>query len=217
MNEKIREYEADGVTVRYSVRRCIHAEECVHGLPAVFDASRRPWIDPAQAPPDAIAEVVWRCPTGALHAVRKDGGAEEPIPPTNTIRVAPDGPLYVHGDVEIAADDGTVLLHDTRVALCRCGASKNKPFCDNSHRAAAFEDAGRLRDVKVKPAADGASGALRVTLSTNGPLLLEGPLTLRAAAGEAAEGGRTALCRCGQSANKPFCDGSHTRAGFEAA
>lgn len=141
MDEKIRAYEGDDVIVRYSVRRCIHAEECVHGLPGVFDPQQRPWIDPDGAPADAVAAVILRCPTGALHYERKDGGAEEPIPEENTIRVAPDGPLYVRGDLEITTPDGTVLLRETRAALCRCGASKIKPFCDNSHEDIGFTTA----------------------------------------------------------------------------
>ena len=214
MDEKIRAYEGDDVIVRYSVRRCIHAEECVHGLPGVFDPQQRPWIDPDGAPADAVAEVILRCPTGALHFERKDGGAEEPIPADNTIRVAPDGPLYVHGDLEITSPDGTVLLRETRAALCRCGASSIKPFCDNSHKEIDFRDAGRFDEVKVKPAQD-ADGPLRVQLAKNGPLICTGPLE-RVGADDAVRGGRTALCRCGQSSNKPFCDGTHNRIGFEA-
>ncbi|MDX1644676.1 MAG: (4Fe-4S)-binding protein, partial [Thermoanaerobaculia bacterium] len=62
---KIRRYETDDLTVLYDVERCIHAEECVHGLPQVFDPDRRPWIEPGEAPAEDVARVIRRCPTGA--------------------------------------------------------------------------------------------------------------------------------------------------------
>ncbi len=136
---KSREYSGNGIVVTYDVRRCIHAEECVHGLPSVFDPDRRPWIDAGAATPDQIADVVHACPTGALGYRRTDGGPEEPDPAEPAIRMAADGPLYVAGRLSIESADGEVVFEGKRVALCRCGASKNKPFCDNSHVEAGFE------------------------------------------------------------------------------
>jgi len=79
---KIREYEGEGIVVRYDLQRCIHAEECVHSLRAVFDPDRRPWIDATSAPPDEIAAVVATCPTGALSFEHSDGGPQEvPVDP----------------------------------------------------------------------------------------------------------------------------------------
>ena len=206
-------YTADGITVRFDPLRCIHAERCVRGLPAVFDAERRPWIDPAQAPPDATAEVVARCPTGALHFERTDGGNAEPVPPANMATIAPDGPIYVHGDIRLETPDGVEVLRDTRIALCRCGRSRRKPFCDNSHRDA-FEDPAALGSHGATPPEGG--GPLVVVLATDGPLLLRGPVTIRAADGAAVTTAKAALCRCGRSANRPFCDGTHRDAGFVA-
>ncbi|HLT47341.1 MAG TPA: CDGSH iron-sulfur domain-containing protein [Rubricoccaceae bacterium] len=211
MSEKT--YPADGVEVRYAVRRCIHAEACVRGLPRVFDPRRRPWIDPTQAPPDAVAEVVMRCPTGALHFTRTDGGAQEPVPATNTVAVQPSGPLYVRGDVRVETPEGEVILRDTRVAFCRCGRSRNKPFCDNSHLDA-FTDEGRLGTHGATPPE--GEGPLRVVLAKDGPLLLRGPVTITGADGAEVTTAKCALCRCGFSSNKPFCDGTHKRVGFVA-
>ncbi len=211
MTDKVRSYDGKDITVTYSLRRCIHAAECVHGLGAVFDPKRRPWIDPDQAPADQLAEVILRCPSGALRFERKDGGAEEPIPENNTVTVAPDGPLYLHGNVEVTLPDGSVH-QDTRVALCRCGASKNKPFCDNSHLKAEFKDAAVFQKVMVKPDQNGGGG-LKVQPARNGPLLVQGPLEL-VGVEETVRGSQTALCRCGQSHNKPFCDGTHNKVGF---
>ena len=212
MADRVRAYEGEDITVTYSLRRCIHAEECVHGLPGVFDPERRPWIDPNQAAADDLAEVVLRCPTGALHFTRKDGGPEERPPDTNTITVDPDGPLYLHGALEVKLADGSMHA-DTRVALCRCGATKNKPFCDNSHKTIGFKDPGRFQEVKARPPKDDAGGPLKVQPARNGPLLVQGPLEL-VGSEESVRGRQAALCRCGGSANKPFCDGTHNKIGF---
>lgn len=214
MANKVHTYEGEDIVVTYSLRRCIHAKECVHGLPAVFDPNRRPWIESDQAPADELAEVILRCPTGALQFTRKDGGAEESIPDQNAITINPDGPLYVYGNVEITLPDGSVHT-DTRVALCRCGATKNQPFCDNSHKDIDFKDPGRFQQVKLKPQKDDTGGLLKIQPARNGPLLVQGPLELVGA--EASEhGSQAALCRCGRSGNKPFCDGTHNKIGFSA-
>lgn len=215
MDSKVYTYKNDDLTVRYDLKRCIHAAECVHGLRPVFDPERRPWIDTDQAPADTIASVIHRCPTGALHYDRHDGGAAEPVPEANTIRVVPDGPLYVHGAVRLQTAEGQVLLEDTRVALCRCGASNNKPLCDNSHQKAAFTDGGTLgSNDKMQATPRGEAGALTVTAAPHGPLLVKGPVSLEGAEGTLQDGTTVALCRCGHSQNKPYCDGSHKSAGF---
>jgi uncharacterized Fe-S cluster protein YjdI/CDGSH-type Zn-finger protein len=137
MEQKIRYYAGQEIEISYDPRRCIHAAECLRGLPAVFDNDRRPWINPAGALPNAIAEVIGRCPSGALHYQRLDGApGEEPDDPA-TITPTLNGPFYVRGLVQLRGPDGAVI-EDTRMALCRCGASGNKPFCDNSHRRIGF-------------------------------------------------------------------------------
>ena len=130
-------YEADNIVVEYDAARCIHVGECVRGLPAVFDPKRRPWIDPSAASPDAVAEVVRRCPTGALRYRRETGEAEAPAP-TCRVQTVPDGPLYANGSLKITLADGQTR-HEMRVALCRCGASDNKPYCDGAHARHGFK------------------------------------------------------------------------------
>ncbi len=128
----VRDYVGERITVHYDVERCRHVAECVRGDPAVFDPQRRPWIS-MDADPDAehVAQVVRLCPTGALHYTLDDGPAEVPDPRT-TVTASPDGPLLVRGDLRIDLGDGTTVA-ETRAALCRCGSSANKPFCDGSH------------------------------------------------------------------------------------
>ncbi len=217
MSDKVHEFEGEHARVTWDAKRCIHAAECVHGLPMVFEPGRRPWIIVGRVRGDVIAEVVMRCPTGALHFERKDGGAPEPVPAENTVRVSPSGPLHVRGDVEVLGPDGAPLLRDTRVGLCRCGGSQNMPFCDNAHLSRRFHDPGEVFEGGVHEDAEApATGALRVVVEAGGPLRVTGPLTVVSADGRVKlAGNRVALCRCGHSRNKPFCDGSHETAGFE--
>jgi uncharacterized Fe-S cluster protein YjdI len=135
---KVKDYESDDVVVSFDPGRCIHARECVKGLPAVFDIEKRPWIQPRNASADEVVAVVSRCPTGALHTRRRDGGAEERAPEGVTVREVPNGPLYVRGQVRLTDEDGGVFVEDWRLALCRCGASSDKPYCDGSHEEAGF-------------------------------------------------------------------------------
>ncbi|KAB1187243.1 MULTISPECIES: CDGSH iron-sulfur domain-containing protein [Haloferax] len=213
MEQELHEYEGVDVTVRYDVKRCIHARECVKGLPDVFDPNERPWIVPDNAAGDDLAEVITRCPTGALHFERNDGGWEETVPEDNTIHVAHDGPLYAHGAVEITDEDGTPLLSDTRVAFCRCGASANKPLCDNSHLDVDFEAPGTVSEDHEFP--DAAGGDLSVTPTRNGPLHVEGAFEIVGQDdGSSYRATDEWLCRCGGSQNKPFCDNTHKKIGF---
>ena len=209
---KLRRYDADDITISCDVKRCIHAEECVRGLPRVFDRGRRVWVDPTQASAEDIENVVQRCPSGALHYRRTDGGLEEPTPSRNEVRITPDGPLYFRGELEIHTP--TAVLKETRVALCRCGASRNKPFCDNSHADIAFRASDKSGITAAPRETEGR--LLRVTPVTNRPCVVEGSLTLVSNGGSSrvACGPRVAFCRCGRSRNKPFCDGSHVKAGF---
>ena len=128
-----RVYEREELAVLWDASRCIHVATCIQALPQVFDPRRRPWVDVNAADAEEIARAVRSCPTGALKMeARGDFPPEEPDEPT-TIRAGGAGPLYVRGRVRLKDSEG-VETEETRVALCRCGASANKPFCDNSHR-----------------------------------------------------------------------------------
>lgn len=132
-------YTSKDITVYYDAKLCIHAAECVRGLPQVFDTSKKPWIQPEHAAADAIADVIHRCPSGALRYERLDDGASEAMPAEVTGTFAENGPLYLRGAIKLTNDEGQTLFEGTRVALCRCGASKNKPFCDRSHKEIEFQ------------------------------------------------------------------------------
>lgn len=213
--DRIHEFRGESVSLTWSRRRCIHAAECVMNLPRVFEPGRRPWIDMTGAPADAIARVAARCPTGALHFERTDGGAGEATPATNTVLPARHGPLYLHGDIEVLDESGALRLADTRVALCRCGRSANKPLCDGAHLTTGFRDAGAVNAGSEVKDPGARAGKLQVRPQPDGPLQLDGPFALTSADRRTTLAGNSArLCRCGHSQKKPFCDGSHLRVEF---
>ncbi|MEE8388710.1 MAG: CDGSH iron-sulfur domain-containing protein [Acidiferrobacterales bacterium] len=121
--------------------------------------------------------------------------------------------LWFIGDIEINGIEGE--SRDFRVALCRCGASKYKPFCDGSHEKLSFNDNGKGKAGIIED--NLAEGELTTNPATDGPLLLSGPVEIRNAEGKVIfRGEKTSLCRCGASSNKPFCDGSHMGINFKA-
>jgi uncharacterized Fe-S cluster protein YjdI len=133
-----RTYTGAAIEVDWEPRLCIHVRQCVKRLPNVFLPEARPWVVVDAAGADAVAAAIESCPTGALHYRRLDRGSEEEPASELTIEPRPNGPLFVRGRVRIVAEDGSLIRADTRAALCRCGASANKPFCDGSHRRIGF-------------------------------------------------------------------------------
>jgi uncharacterized Fe-S cluster protein YjdI len=129
-----RTYSTDRIAVAWDSTRCIHTARCLLALPRVFDVRRRPWVDVHAADADAVARAVETCPSGALRYERLDGApGERPRRPTLVVPIA-DGPLLLMGDLHVMTPEGVEIAHEYRLTLCRCGASRNKPFCDNSHR-----------------------------------------------------------------------------------
>ena len=101
------------------------------------------------------------------------------------------------------------------MSLCRCGASENKPFCDNNHRSCGFDDSGKLGESRL--AGDEAEPSrLTLRLAPDGPILVSGSLEVCDVTGQEHRGEKGALCRCGASQVKPYCDGSHRAAGFKS-
>jgi uncharacterized Fe-S cluster protein YjdI len=132
-----REYANDAVAVQWEPGLCIHTRACIAAMPEVFRPQERPWVRLDGADADRVADAVRRCPTGALHYRRLDGGPQEE-PEELSVVPRPNGPLFLRGPIRIESPDGELIREDTRVALCRCGGSKNKPFCDGTHRTNGF-------------------------------------------------------------------------------
>lgn len=213
--EEIDRYPGKKVDVTWDGRLCIHIGECNRAKSELFVRKRDPWVQPDLVPVEEAIEVVKRCPTGAITFSRKDGGSRERAEPKNTVVVSYRGPLFVSGDLDIqeAPEDMPGVLF--RAALCRCGHSRNQPFCDNSHESANFDDCGAVGETGTGPSVSG--GKLKINREKDGPLVLSGNFTIFTGSGREAWWGKQAsLCRCGQSKLKPFCDWSHAQSGFVA-
>lgn len=207
------DYPGENATVTWNGRLCIHIGECGRAKGDLFVTGRKPWCQPDASSDVEIEDVVSRCPTGALSATFEAGPRPEAADAENSVHVAYNGPLFARGDLEIEGAPEGVPGLKFRAALCRCGKSKNKPFCDNSHDEAGFRDYGAVGDLGNPECESG--GPLKVSLAKDGPLLVNGNLTINGSSGRSSwKGSRTALCRCGASNNKPFCDGAHKKIGF---
>ena len=219
---KLHEYKGLTLTVTFDGSRCIHAAECVKGLPGVFDTARKPWVDPDAASATAVMGVVERCPSGALQYRFGNGAKSERPPRSAAVTVVPGGPLHVRGDLRVLrGESDEAIATGTRLAMCRCGRSARKPFCDGAHARAGFDDPGLLGEIPPPRVPSGelpAAPGLEVRVRPDGPLKVAGQFQFVDAAGRVLGACQeAALCRCGASRNKPFCDGSHRAAGFEAA
>jgi len=140
-----------------------------------------------------------------------DGAANETAPLVNTAKIYENGPVAVHAPVQLGGADAGM-----RLTLCRCGASANKPYCDGSHAKAEFAATGEPAS-KESPALETRGGPLQLSVIPDGPLKFTGPLEIVSGSGRTIERtNQTWLCRCGASANKPYCDGTHKRNGFKA-
>jgi len=125
------------ITIHDNRAICAHVEYCVQGLPAVFDRTRRPWIDPDGASVAEIIAICEKCPSGAL-SYSIDGVLHRDTNRPAAVVVSDRGPLCTEGGVEVVGEplaEGASPEHRT---LCRCGASRNKPLCDGAHWSAGF-------------------------------------------------------------------------------
>ena len=204
--------EGRDLTLSFEARRCIHARYCVTGAPTVFLANvKGPWLHPDTLPVERLAAIAHECPSGAIRYRRKDGKADESVPPVNLAAVREAGPYALRGALRL---DGVDI--GFRATLCRCGASKNKPFCDGSHHEVNFAATGEPASgaTDMLPVRD---GPLHVDPQPDGPLQVRGNLEITSGTGRVVARVTSAyLCRCGGSANKPFCDGTHAKFGFRS-
>ncbi|HEX4388035.1 MAG TPA: CDGSH iron-sulfur domain-containing protein, partial [Steroidobacteraceae bacterium] len=196
----------------YEGSRCIHSRFCVTLAPRVFLANvKGPWIHPDAIPVERLVAVSEQCPSGAIRYRRRDGQPDERAPEVNLATVREAGPYAFHGALEI---DGRPA--GFRATLCRCGASRHKPFCDGSHREAGFAATGEPPSTRTE-ALEKRDGPLALDPQPDGPLKVSGNLEILAGSGRViARVASAYLCRCGASATKPFCDGSHRRIGFKS-
>jgi len=132
------DYRGAAIVVNFNRLQCSASERCAKALPLVFRDGEKPWIQPDRADADTIIEVVRRCPSGALRYTRQGqpGPSDVNAP---SIRIARNGPYEVQG-FDLDTENWSEGASRERFTLCRCGGSKNKPFCDGTHRSTKFQD-----------------------------------------------------------------------------
>lgn len=201
------------IAIRFDGNLCIHSRFCVLQAPAVFKANTPgEWIIPDAMDAAALAAVARNCPSGAITYRAKNHRLDEVDPPVNTIRLRENGPYAVNAHLEIAGAD--IAEPVRRRTLCRCGASRNKPYCDGSHAKIGFEASGEPPTAPHHPL-DARNGTLTIRPIRDGPLEVSGSVEIVSGTGRTiATTTQVLLCRCGGSHNKPFCDGTHSLNGF---
>ena len=206
----VEEVRGKHVLIRFEAAKCIHSRQCVLARPEVFVPNvSGEWLHPDAVPPDQVVAAATACPSGAITYERLDGEAGEIAPGVNTVRIRENGPLALHGPLRI--DQAAAGF---RATLCRCGASKRKPYCDGSHIAAGFAATGEP-PTQESPALDVRNGPLTIDALPKGPLKVEGNLEICTGTGRTIlRTTKTFLCRCGASSKKPYCDGTHSKIGF---
>jgi CDGSH-type Zn-finger protein len=132
---KWRSYEGQEITIHFNLGICCHVGLCLKNLPSVFSKDTKPWINPNGASAEAIIAMIKTCPSGALtYSIAGDEVVD--FDDEVHIKIVTNGPIVVRGSVELIDEDMSIqeLKSKERYTLCRCGKSKNKPFCDGSHR-----------------------------------------------------------------------------------
>jgi CDGSH-type Zn-finger protein/uncharacterized Fe-S cluster protein YjdI len=205
-------------TIHFDAHKCIHSRNCVLSHPDVFVPNvQGAWIHPDAQPVEELMHVAKACPSGAIRVVRNAPQPEEvadsdAYPIVNTVRVRENGPLAVEAELLVRGERQV----SPRASLCRCGQSANKPYCDGSHTAAGFAASGEPTAAAFDALLQ-RNGPIDLQSIPNGPLRAVGNLEVVSGTGRTCNKvTETFLCRCGQSNNKPYCDGSHLAAGFSA-
>jgi CDGSH-type Zn-finger protein/uncharacterized Fe-S cluster protein YjdI len=205
-------------TIHFDAQKCIHSRGCVLSHPDVFVPNvQGEWIHPDAQTVEELMHVAKACPSGAIRVVRNavpagQAADSDVAPLVNTVRVRENGPLAFEAELQIRGERQV----SPRATLCRCGQSKHKPWCDGGHTAAGFAATGEPATASFE-ALEVRNGPLDVQPIANGPLRIVGNLEVVSGTGRTCNKvTETFLCRCGQSKNKPYCDGSHKAAGFQA-
>lgn len=141
MKDITKKYSNGEVTIVWKPGMCIHSAICFRGLGEVFDPQKRPWITPEGSTTERIIEQVKKCPSGALsYYLNRDAvDGNVNVEAETIVEPTPNGPLMVYGNVTIKDAHGSLTRKSNATALCRCGASANKPYCDGSHRKIGFQ------------------------------------------------------------------------------
>jgi len=137
--DKMDHYVGKEITIHDNRGVCAHSAFCTDNSPTVFKLKHEPWIDPDGADAEEIARTIRLCPSGAL-SYTKDGVLYKDQDRRPGVTIAKDGPHRVAGGIELNDPTGFKSESKEHYALCRCGGSKNKPFCSGAHWYIDFKD-----------------------------------------------------------------------------
>jgi uncharacterized Fe-S cluster protein YjdI len=138
--ELIKEYSNGDLTVIWNPRKCIHSAICVATLPKVYDPNKKPWINAKNASINELKSQIKKCPSGALtYNMKGETNNSQEMQSKTKVEIKPNGPLLVHGDLEVTDSSGHTESKNRITAFCRCGASANKPYCDGEHNKIGFK------------------------------------------------------------------------------
>lgn len=140
---KLDEYVGKEITIHDDRGICSHAGYCTDGLPKVFRMRTEPWIDPDGASLEEIIETIRKCPSGAL-SYSVDNIKYDEYYDKKEIELAENGPLLVRGSIMLEDEDQPETAD--HYALCKCGHSKNKPFCSGQHWCLKTNEYDKLKD-----------------------------------------------------------------------
>lgn len=137
--DQLEDHKADGITIHDNRGLCAHAGRCTDGLPAVFRLGTEPWIAADAADAKTIAQTIQQCPSGALSyslggTLHRDRGGDP------MVALAPNGPYVIRGGADLVDTEPNEGGTTDHMTLCRCGASKNKPFCSGAHWDVKFDE-----------------------------------------------------------------------------
>ncbi len=137
--DKTDAYEGTSISIADNRGVCSHMGHCTDNLPDVFRMKEEPWIDPDTASPENIKKVIHMCPSGAL-SYTEDGVIHKEYPQDPEVFIGKDRSYHVVGNIDLEDPDGSKPETKDHYTLCRCGGSKNKPFCDGTHWYIEFRD-----------------------------------------------------------------------------
>ena len=138
-SDRVDDYAGKGITIHDNRGVCSHAGFCTDNLSSVFQMGVEPWVDPDGAPVEDVIRVIRMCPSGAL-SYTMDGEKQNSLERDSSLNVSKDGPYHSVGGIKLEDYGGSTPESEEHFALCRCGGSKNKPFCDGTHWYIHFED-----------------------------------------------------------------------------
>src|SRR4051812_617088 len=100
MTEEIK-YDNGEITIHWKPSVCIHSTKCWKNLPSVFNPQEKPWIKPLGADTKTITTQIDKCPSGALSYTHNNKINKTNMENQNKIEIAANGPILVHGTIEV--------------------------------------------------------------------------------------------------------------------